>query len=237
MTKSQSFGGFREGKPDPTPIPAGFFTDLLPAIDDLGELRLTVYAFWALARKSPSVRYLRRIDFQGDRLLMGSFGAPAREAEARLADALERCVLRGTLLRVVAVGEAEADPLYLLNTPRGRAAAAGLARGEWKPGENEAPVELALDRPNLFNLYEQNIGPLTPMLAERLREAEADFPAAWIEEAIGIAVENNVRKWSYVQAILDGWQRQGKDDREDRGDSEKARRRYLKGELADSSGP
>jgi DNA replication protein DnaD len=74
------------------------------------------------------------------------------------------------------------------------------------------------------------------MIAERLREAEASFPGPWIEEAMRIAVENNVRKWSYVQAILDGWQRQGKDDREDRGDSEKARRRYLKGELADPSG-
>jgi len=234
MSRESAFSGFPEGNADPTPIPAGFFTELLPAIDDLGELRLTLYAFWALARKSSAVRYLRTVDFQGDRMLMESFGAPAREAAARLADALERCVLRGTLLRVHAAAE-DHDPLYLLNTPRGRAAAVGLERGDWSPGEAEAPVELALDRPNIFNLYEQNIGPLTPILAERLREAEASYPAIWIEDAIRIAVENNVRKWSYIQAILDGWQRQGRDVREDRSDSEKARRRYLQGELADPS--
>jgi DnaD/phage-associated family protein len=231
VTTGSSFSGFPEGKADPTPIPAGFFSELLPAIDDLDELRLTLYAFWALARKPAAARYLRRAEMGEDRLLLKSFDGSAD----RLTAALERCVLRGTLLQVRPLGETAVEPLYLLNTPRGRAAAEGLARGEWSPSGEGAPIELALDRPNIFNLYEQNIGPLTPLLAERLREAEAEFPAAWIEQAIGIAVENNVRKWSYVQAILDDWQRQGKDDREDRGDSEKARRRYLKGELADSS--
>jgi DnaD/phage-associated family protein len=236
VTKPQSFAGFPEGKADPTPIPAGFFTDLLPAIDDLGELRVTLYALWALARRPAAARYLQRADLLGDQLLMESFGGPPGEAERRVLAALERCVARGTLLQVVPAGRPAGEPLYLLNTPRGRAAAEGLVRGEWTPGGEQAPVELRLERPNVFNLYEQNIGPLTPMIAERLREAEADFPAGWIEEAIGIAVDNNVRKWSYVQAILDDWQRQGKHDRKDRGDSEKARRRFLEGELADSSG-
>jgi DnaD/phage-associated family protein len=228
------FAGFPEGKADPTPIPAGFFSELLPAIDHLGEMRLTLYAFWALARKASAFRYLRLEELTADRLLLQSYGE-AGNAEAELAEALERCVARGTLLRVRAHDEGET--VYFLNTPKGRAAASGLARGDWRPGgEGAAPVELLVDRPNLFNLYEQNIGPLTPLIAERLREAEAAYPAEWIEDAVRIAVENNVRKWSYIQAILDDWTQRGKDDREDRGDSEKARRRYLKGELADSSG-
>ncbi len=231
---SSPFAGFPEGRADPTPIPAGFFSELLPVIDDLGELRLTLYAFWALARKEAAARYLRSEEMAADRLLMQSFGGAGADA-AGLADALERCVARGTLLRVRS-GETD-ESFYFLNTPKGRAAAAALAQGEWKPsGEQTAPVELMVDRPNLFNLYEQNIGPLTPMIADRLREAQEAYPAQWIEDAIRIAVENNVRKWSYVQAILDDWQRRGRDDREDRGDSEKARRRYLKGHLADSSG-
>ena len=226
-----TFSGFPEGRADPTPIPAGFFSDLLPVIDDLGELRLTLYAFWALARKPAAFRYLRREELAADRLLLQSY----EDGETGLSAALERCVARGCLLQVHAGEGGEA--FYFLNTPKGRAAAAGLERGDWKPGgEGPAPVELMLDRPNVFNLYEQNIGPLTPLIAERLREAEASYPAEWIEDAMRIAVENNVRKWSYVQAILDDWKRRGKDDREDRGDSEKARRRYLKGELADSSG-
>ncbi len=237
MKGGRSFSGFPEGQADPTPIPRGFFTELLPEIDDLGELRLILYACWALARRSPEHRYLRREDFASDARLMGSLHAIPAEAEALLDRAIERCVSRGSLLRVAPAGRPPAESFFFLNTPRGRSAAEGLARGDWKPGaEAETPVELMLERPNLFTLYEQNIGPLTPLLAERLREAEATFPPAWIEDALRIAVENNVRKWSYVQAVLDDWQRRGRDDREDRGDFEKARRRYLEGELADSSG-
>ncbi|HSR48515.1 MAG TPA: DnaD domain protein [Anaerolineales bacterium] len=232
----RTFTGFPEGKADPTPIPSAFFTDLLPEIDHLGELKLTLYAFWALARKAPGFRYLTLSALERDQLLVDSLALNSPAPETALQDALERCVGRGSLLRVHSTGDPQAEPLFFLNSPKGRAAAEGYARGDWTPsGEEAAPVELGLDRPNVFTLYEQNLGPLTPMIAERLREAEQSFPAGWIEDAIRIAVENNVRKWSYVQAILDDWQRRGKDAREDRGDTEKARRRYLEGELADSS--
>ena len=69
--------------------------------------------------------------------------------------------------------------------------------------------------------------------SDTLRDAEETYPASWIEEALRIAVENNVRKWRYVQAILEDWRTRGRDEREDRGDSEKARRRYVEGEFAD----
>ncbi|MCK4962934.1 MAG: DnaD domain protein, partial [Anaerolineales bacterium] len=59
------------------------------------------------------------------------------------------------------------------------------------------------------------------------------YSTQWIEDAIRIAVENNVRKWRYIEAILEGWLTRGRDEREDRGDSEKARRRYVEGEFAD----
>ena len=71
------------------------------------------------------------------------------------------------------------------------------------------------------------------MIAETLQEAETTYPADWIEEALQIAVHNNARKWAYVEAILEDWRTQGKDEREDRGDSEAARRRYIEGEFAD----
>jgi DnaD/phage-associated family protein len=82
-------------------------------------------------------------------------------------------------------------------------------------------------------LYEQNIGALTPLLAERLQEAENEYPVAWIESAIEIAVANNVRKWRYVEAILEDWKTKGRDDQEDRRDLEETRQRYLGGEFAE----
>jgi DNA replication protein len=233
MRQSKSFSGFPEGEMRMTELPHLFFSELLPAIDHLGELKVTLYAFWALQRREQRFAYLRRDDFAGDSLFMAGMSMAGLSPEQALDESLERAVSRGTLLKAVAP-ERDGEAFYFLNSPRGQAALKALQTGQWTPGEEaQRPVELALERPNIFVLYEQNIGPLTPMMADELLEAEKEYPAAWIEEAIRIAVENNVRKWRYVQAILENWRTQGRDEREDRGDTEKARRRYLEGEFAD----
>ncbi|HHH83345.1 MAG TPA: DnaD domain protein [Chloroflexi bacterium] len=235
MTPSKGFAGFPEGRIGLTPIPNPFFSELLPAIDHLGELKLTLYAFWALARKEGAFRYLRGSDMAQDALLLQALAEDGLEPKEALQEALERTVARGTLLKVVIQGSAgEAEQLFFLNSAKGRAAVAAIEAGEWVPsGVPDAPVRLAHERPNIYTLYEQNIGALTPMIAERLREAEKEYPPEWIEDAMRIAVENNVRKWRYVEAILEDWQQRGRDEREDRGDTEKARRRYLQGRFAD----
>jgi DNA replication protein len=229
------FAGFPQGRLRTTPIPNLFFSELLPAIDSIDELRVTLYAFWALAQKEGPFQYLRPQEMMADRILMAAFEAGPLPAEEALTEGLERAVARGTLLKASLKEDANSQEYYFINTPKGRAAIHALESGEWRPGgEIGAPVELAIERPNIFTLYEQNIGPLTPMIAERLRDAERTYPARWVEDAIAIAVENNVRKWRYVAAILEDWQTRGRDEqREDRGDTEKARRRYLSGEFSD----
>ncbi len=234
MKPPSGFPGFPEGKLRVTPVPNLFFSDLLPAIDDLAELKVTLYAFWALTNKEGTFRYLRLSEMVGDEVLLGGMASPNRKPEEVLKEALERAVSRGSLMRVCLEGDTSGEAYYFLNTPKGRAAVSAVERGTWQPsGEAVGPGELRAERPNIFSLYEQNIGPLTPMIAETLRDAEETYPASWIEEAMRIAVENNVRKWRYVQAILEDWRTRGRDEREDRGDSEKARRRYIEGEFAD----
>ncbi len=63
-----------------------------------------------------------------------------------------------------------------------------------------------------FALYESNIGPLTPMIADALQDAEKTYPPDWIKDAIALAVENNKRNWRYCETILKRWQAGGKDD-------------------------
>lgn len=228
------FSGFPEGEVHLTPIPAQFFSELLPAIDDLGELKVTLFVFWKLDHLEGIFRYLRWVDFSEDEALMKALGSGSSEAEAALSDALERAVQRGTILRaMVKLGSSE-EALYLLNSPKGRAAYQAILRGEWRStGDERLPVEVKPETPNIFRLYEEHIGLLTPMIADALRDAEATFPAEWIQDAIRIAVENNVRNWRYVDAILKRWQEEGRDERKDRSDSEKARRRYVEGEYSD----
>lgn len=218
-----SFGGFTSGKTSFTRLPGQFFSELLPQIDDLGELKVTLYALWFVERTEGKVRYLTLADFREDALLQRAL------PESGLADALERAVQRGTLLRAGSGGEA----IFFINSPRGRAAFQALERGEWDPEAGPRPgVSLAVERPNIYRLYEDNIGPLTPLVAEMLQQAEQEYPASWVEEAFKIAVQKNVRRWKYIEAILKSWQEEGRDET-DRRDAAKDRRRYIEGEFAD----
>ena len=57
-------------------------------------------------------------------------------------------------------------------------------------GETPEKSEIS-NEPNIFELYEKEIGALTPMIAETLKCAKEDFPDHWIREAVAIAVRNN----------------------------------------------
>ncbi len=231
----KKFRGFPEGKAHLTPIPAMFFRELLPEIDHLGELKICLYLFWRLDRMEGTFRYLRREDFAADERLMLGLAESPEQAQAALDEALERAVSHGILLRARLATDKNQGSYYFLNSPRGRAAVQALEKGEWQPGSSDPGglAELAAERPNVFRLYEENFGPLTPMIAEALGEAEDSYPARWIEEAMQIAVENNARNWRYVMAILERWQSEGRDERKDRQDSEKDRRRYVEGKYSD----
>lgn len=63
---------------------------------------------------------------------------------------------------------------------------------------------------NIFMLYEENIGALTPMLVEELKEAERKYPNVWFEDGFREAVTHNARNWKYVKAVLERWMVQGK---------------------------
>jgi DnaD/phage-associated family protein len=226
----KGFTGFSAGKQGLTSIPNLFFSELLPAIDHLAELKVTLYAFWALSKQEGDVRFLRLTDFLNDKAFIDGLGATPTEATQALMDGIERAVARNTFLHVnVESADGNMD-LYFLNTERGRAAIEGITRGEWRPWPDEdQPITLLVDRPNIFVLYEQNIGALTPLIADELRDAEQTYPAKWIEEAIKIAVENNTRRWRYVSAILERWRLEGKQTKD--GFSERDTQKSLRGQV------
>jgi DnaD/phage-associated family protein len=212
----KTFSGFPSGKVNIVGIPRPVFTDLIPIIDDLAELKLTFHVLWRLRQQRGKMRYLRFSDLASDQVLLSGLGKSPLET---LRSALDRVVDRGTLLRVKPPNGDET--IYFANTAKGRAAVEALARGE-RPDDIET-----IERPNVFTLYEQNIGMLTPLIAEELREAEETYPAAWIEEAFREAVSLNKRSWRYIHAILERWRNEGKDD-DGPGQSDEAdRRRYL----------
>jgi len=62
---------------------------------------------------------------------------------------------------------------------------------------------------NLFMLYTQEIGLLTPLIADAIEDWEKDVPEKYIRDAIAEAVKSNARSWRYIEAILKRWKSQG----------------------------
>jgi DnaD/phage-associated family protein len=212
------FGGFSSRKQKTIPLYAEFFSDLLPLIDDLAELKVLLFCFRALQQKEGVYRYMLRRDFLNDAALMQGLAVcnPQHAPENILDAALAKAIDRGALLCAEIMLANKAEVLYFMNTARGRTAIQQIQSGKWQPGL-EALIEILPDRPNIYTLYEQNIGLLTPMIAEALKDAEKEFPVGWLEDALKLAVEHNKRSWRYMHAILDRWRTEGKRDHETTG--------------------
>ncbi len=214
------FSGFPDGKLQVTPLPNVFFTDLLLNIDDLAELKLTLHFIWLLTQRAKSARSaagktrtmcISANELRADQTLMHSLSIVGGKAEEALSAALASAVQRGTLLHT----SQDDQEIYFLNSEAGRRALTRMERGEERVAPSATPQEPARAeaRPNIFALYEQNIGLLTPMISEELKEAEKQYPAAWIPEAFQLAVENNKRSWSYIRKILERWKEDGRTDK------------------------
>jgi DnaD/phage-associated family protein len=207
------FKGFNDSETF-TNIPDSFFRQLLIEIADPDELKVTLYALWRFEHMEGHLRFLREKEFTGVLPHPGP--------------GLEKAVQRGSLLQV----EKNAARIYFLNSPRGRAAAEAFARGQLDIGRaaiSNPPVE----RPNIFKLYEENIGPLTPLLADTLKDAEETYPPEWVAEALEIAVKSNKRNWKYAEAILRRWKEEGHAQEQDRDDAKEHRGRDVRRKVED----
>jgi len=209
-------------------IPSLFFSAVLPRIDDPAELVVTVYFFFAHARKKGQPRFMTHGELAADGSLAAALGSLP---EGGLRRGLDAAVQRGTLLRL-ALEQDGGEELFFLNTPGGRRAVAAVKAGRLElghlapePGAGREPL------PSVFALYEQNIGTIGPLIADELKDAETRYPGEWIEAAFREAVSLNKRSWSYIAAILRRWEAEGPDYEKAGRDTEgdEGRRRSLAG--------
>jgi DnaD/phage-associated family protein len=213
MRKMISFNGFTSSETF-TQIPDSFLR-LMDEIEDVAELKVTLYAIYRIEHLEGNFRGLSEADFSDEAL-----GLSVEQIQSGLNKSLER----KTMLK----SENEAGVFYFLNSPRGRLSAEAFAKGQIKSVQSYHP-----NKSNVFKLYEENIGALTPLIADMLRDAEKNYASEWFEEAFEIAVSRNVRNWKYIHAILNRWKENGKDERRDSQDSVKDAKRYTEGEFSE----
>ncbi len=153
-----------------------------------------------------------------------------RSVVERLREGLERAVARGLVLRLA--DEAGTHWLLLGTDENQRTARAPIVAAPdiVRPWQGM----LVLERPSIFTMYEQNIGLVTPIIADRLVDALERYPETWVEDAIGEAVSYNRRSWRYIQRILENWATEGRNDEADRraAQGDLTREKHLRGKYS-----
>jgi DNA replication protein len=228
----KQFKGF-PAKTQFTAVPNSFFSALLPQISDIAELKTTLHIFRALYQKRGYPRFTTYRELLGDKSLMDSLKGEARPPDEVLRQALKMAAKRGTILHLALDRDGTPEDIYFLNTESDKQTMTKIQNGELELSGLKAKEPALIDteeRPNIYTLYEQNIGMLDPMVADELREAEKLYPESWIRDAIKEAVKQNIHKWSYISAILERWSAEGRGDGTYRGDSKKTDPdKYIKG--------
>ncbi|CAN5813827.1 DnaD domain protein [soil metagenome] len=140
----------------------------------------------------------------------GSSRSPAE----RTREALGAAVARGVL---IALAAEDGNRWYVLATEDNQRRA---RRESFVIPDLPDPTPLPIERPGIYALYEQNIGLLSPLIADRLADALLRYPESWIAEAIGEAVTYNRRSWRYIERILENWATEGRSDETHRRDHE-----------------
>ncbi len=216
-----------------TSIPNVFFSSLLPQITDMAELKTTLHVIAALYRKKGHPRYVSCGELLADTGLMDGLKAIGDSPEDVLRGALKMAAERGTLIRLALDKDGDSEDVYLLNTASDRQTVAKIESGELKlAGLKPSPqAYVAVEElPDIFTLYEQNIGMLTPMIADELRDAENQYPEGWIRDAVKEAVLHNKRSIKYIAKILENWSVEGRSDGTYQRDSKKTDPdKYVKG--------
>ena len=211
-----------EGFPDKsefTPVPNLLFGQVLEEIDDPLALKCFLRVLWLHSQKKGLLNVLTLGQLLSDRTLVRVVSASGESIEA----ALDRTAGLGLLLHLKVEADIGLFDVYVPNTERGRRDVQRLkdSRPDLEITDGHMAAPEAAPKPNIFRLYEANIGIMNPLISEELKDAELQYPEAWVEEAFREAVTGNKRSWRYIAAILKRWKTEGKDDGESWGHPKK----------------
>src|SRR4030042_3002368 len=199
-----------------TPIPNLFISKLLPRIHDIYELKVTLHIFRDIYGKRGHPRFVTLKDLLSDSGLVKSLDVKSEESAKLLSNALDLAVKRGTILLLELDRDGDPEELYFINTENDKKALEKIRNGEivlegLKLGKRTSIIKTETP-PDIFTLYEENVGMLNPLIAEWLKEAENIYPESWIRDAIKEAVSLNKRNWRYIDRILENWSAEGRGD-------------------------
>ena len=228
------FTGIPE-KSEVTPIPNIIFSELMPDINDIIELKIVLHIFWLLSRSKRFPKYITLTELKADSIIIRSIEKTCDRSsiEAVLYRGLDLAVKHGILLDLCIDRNDIDEYAYFINTDKERRTIEKIKGGDLVLQDLTlgSKVNVSNTISDVYTLYEHNIGVITPIIAEELHEAEGLYPFEWIEDAFREAITRNKRNWKYIARILEIWLAEGKDDGKYRGDFKTKRDpdKYIKG--------
>ncbi len=203
-----------------TAVPGMYVSQVMRLVEDMAELKVSLLLFYLLSGSRDYPAYVTAEEFV---LKCASLiGLPDEECTR----GIEAAVERGVFLKAKVPLDGVETTLFFANLESDLAAIEEFKARVKLGGEGESASPLQ----NIFQLYEQNIGMVSPLIAEELKDAQRTYPVQWLEEAFREAARARKLNWKYVNRILERWQAEGKDSGAYRqGTGANDRDKYVKG--------
>ncbi len=205
-----------------TPVPNPLLASLLEEIDSLDELKVVLRTIHGLHKQRKVPASISFSELYSDRTVAAMLSASGSELEGLVDSAIESASDRGILL--VLDGGNGQNSIYLNTEPVKRALVRqGIdisnksANASAKAAETWPDAVAALPKQDAVTFYEQNIGAMTPIVADNLHAALEEHPEDEVRLAIRKAAEANARSWNYIAAILRRWATEGRPEELDDG--------------------
>jgi DnaD/phage-associated family protein len=190
----------------------------LEEIDSLDELKVVLRTIHGLHRHRKVPASIGFDELFSDRTVAAMLNASGSDLENIVESAIESAVARGILL--VVEGDSGERRICLNTEPVRRALVRDgikLATKNSRTAETWADSQSADKKQDAVTFYEQNIAPVTSLVAENIHAALEQHPEDEVLLAIRKAAEANARSWNYIAAILRRWATEGRPEELDDG--------------------
>ena len=195
-----------------TPIPNLVFGKLLDEVEEINDLKFILRIIWMINQVKRVPKYITIEEITGDKLVNTIISQTGAEPHTVCLSMLNK----PQFLNLFVCHEINIDQsssiVIALNTTRNITMLNKIKNLDKSESVLQPNGDSPKESPNIFKLYEDNIGTLNPIIADELKIAETTYPHPWITSAFKESVLRNKRSWNYIKTILENWYREGKND-------------------------
>ena len=217
---------------DRVEIPEQFFSDVLPNITNILELKISLIILNEIASQPVESRFINRVGIENLEQVKSLETDGIQPSLALIESVLEKLTRAKLIFSMKLNLESEdSGEMYFLDDIEGRKLSENFKLGIVSPNITGDNPEKDIDKGmTIFDLYEKNIGIIPgSQVAEELIEAEKTYPAQWLEDAFDEAVAQDVRRWAYIRAILASWSNGGRGNYDGKTGGRNSESRYKSG--------